>query len=294
MARTVRHSLTTSSLLGLAWCLGILNPKALAGTNVKPPQALSASQQATAGFDHNHAVWTDLLKKNVVASAGGKSSLVDYGSIKKDRATLQAYLKRLSGVSEPEFQNFSRDEQLAFLINAYNAFIIDLVVESYPITSIKRLGIPFVGPWKKSFIPLLGKNMSPDDLEHGLIRKEYKESRIHFGVNCASISCPPLRAEAFVAERLYAQLDEQAKLFFMNDKENRFDAKSKTLTLNPILDWFDEDFTTSGPEGHVSYVAKYHSELARALDQGLKAGQISVKFGDYDWNLNDTATAKTK
>ncbi len=294
MARTVRHSLTTSSLLGLAWCLGILNPKALAGTNVKPPQASSASQQATAGFDHNHAVWTDLLKKNVVASAGGKSTLVDYASIKKDRATLQAYLKTLSGVSETAFQKFSRDEQLAFLINAYNAFIIDLVVESYPISTIKRLGIPFVGPWKKNFIPLLGKKMSPDDLEHGLIRKKYKESRIHFGVNCASISCPPLRAEAFVAERLSVQLDEQATLFFSNEKENRFDAATNTLTLNPILDWFDEDFTTTGPEGHVRYLAKYHRGLAKAFEQGLTAGQIAVKFGDYNWNLNDTATAKTK
>jgi len=224
----------------------------------------------------------------------GSASSVDYAGFQRDEAALTAYLEQLSAVAPADFEGWEHADRLAFLINAYNAFIIDLVVESYPITSIKRLGIPFVGPWKKSFIPLLGKNMSPDDLEHGLIRKEYKESRIHFGVNCASISCPPLRAEAFVAERLYAQLDEQAKLFFMNDKENRFDAKSKTLTLNPILDWFDEDFTTSGPEGHVSYVAKYHSELARALDQGLKAGQISVKFGYYDWNLNDTATAKTK
>jgi hypothetical protein len=145
----------------------------------------------------------------------------------------------------------------------------------------------FVGPWKKSFIPIFGKKLSLDEIEHGMLRKNYVEPRIHFGVNCASVSCPPLRAEAFVGSRLGRQLDEQAKLFFSNESENRFDPVKKSLRLNPILKWFNGDFSKSGDAGTVAYVAKYLPRLNEALSAGgLKPGDISVEYGDYNWNLN--------
>jgi hypothetical protein len=259
-----------------------------AGTSPAP-----RAQEAERVFDHMHTAWDALLKQHVKQVEGGKQTFIDYGAIKANPAPLRSYLSTLSAVSAARFATFSRSEQLAFLINAYNAFLVELVVDNYPLTSIKSVGIPFVGPWKKAYIPLLGKKQSPDDLEHGLLRKNYKEPRIHFGVNCASFSCPPLRAEAFVASRLEGQLDEQARLFFSNTRENRFDAPNKTLTLNPILNWFEEDFTSTGPEGHVRFVARFHGELGDALRKGLSPSSITVSFGDYNWELNDTARSKT-
>lgn len=243
-------------------------------------------------FDHRHSIWDKILKDHVRVSRDQHSTRVDYAALKKNPDRLKEYLNSLSSVTEVSFKSYTREEQLALLINAYNAFTIDLIVKNYPVTSIKRIGIPIVGPWKRSFIPLLGRTMSLDDLEHGLIRQEYREPLIHFGVNCASISCPPLRAEAFVGEKLSQQLQEQAARFFSNTDENRFDKAERTLVLNPILDWFSEDFTTTGAAGHVLYVSQFHPELKAALQGGLKAADINVKFGDYNWSLNDITTEK--
>lgn len=248
--------------------------------------SVAATVEALA-FDHSHSIWTEILRKNVQVQNGGKTSSVNYTAIKKDPKNLNEYLRSLTSVKKSDFSQFSKENQIAFLINVYNAFMVSLVVENLPIKSVKELGIPFVGPWKKSFITVFGKKYSLDDIEHGILRKDYVEPRIHFGVNCASLSCPPLRAEAFVGSKLGHQLDEQAKLFFSNESENSFDPVKKSLRLNPILKWFNGDFSKSGDAGTVEYVAKYLPMLNATLSSGkAKANEISVEYGNYNWDLN--------
>jgi hypothetical protein len=234
------------------------------------------------------ARWDGLLKKIVAVTNNGKDSTVNYASVKAAPAELNSILAEWARVPRSDFDTFAKNDQMAFLINAYNAAAISLVAQNYPITSIKKLGIPFVGPWKKNFIQLFGETLSLDTIEHGMLRKNYKLAAIHFGVNCASVSCPPLRAEAFIGAKLLDQLDTQAALFFSNTRENNYDATAKVLTLNPILKWFNEDFSTTGDPGTVTYVSKYFPELSKALASGKATpSDIKVRYGDYNWNLND-------
>src|SRR5476651_2001930 len=156
---------------------------------------LTATETALA-FDQNHAVWDTLLKRHVVVAQNGSSSLVDYAGLTRDRSALNAYLDGLSAVTDTEYRGWIREQQLAFLINAYNAFTVKLVLTRYPdLKSIKDLGSFLKSPWKKEFFKLLGAERSLDDVEHGLIRARgaFDEPRIHFAVNCASIGCPMLR-----------------------------------------------------------------------------------------------------
>ncbi len=263
----------------------VLGFSSMAVANAKPEAGAPGNEQQA--FDHEHRDWDALLKKHVRVLRGGQVTQVDYAAFKADPKPLRAYLARLSAFKESDFNASSKEEQIAFLINVYNAFMIDLVIQNHPVSSVKKIGIPFVGPWKKAYIPVFGRKLSLDDVEHGMLRKNYNEPRIHFGVNCASVSCPPLRAEAFVGRRLGAQLDEQAGLFFTNESENSFDSAKGVLSINPILKWFSEDFTKTGDPGLVSYVSQYLPALAAELRAGkAKADGIRVEFKSYNWALN--------
>ena len=243
-------------------------------------------------FDHSHAAFNTLLKKNVLVIDGGKASQMRYAAMAGDRAALKAYTDSLSAVGKGTFDAWSKAQQMAFLINAYNAFTIELILTKYPnLKSIKDLGSVFSTPWKPKFIKLLGSEMSLDDIEHNTLRTKgrYDDPRVHFAVNCASIGCPALREEAFTAERLEAQLDEQATRFFSDRSRNRFNAGK--LEVSKIFDWFGEDFK-QGYKGITSlsqYLAKYADKLADApADRDAVRGQkLPVGFLDYDWTLND-------
>ena len=160
---------------------------------------------AHAQFDHQHKAWSELLKKHVVVIDGGKASQVRYAALARDREALKAYLASLSKVSAAEFRDWSKEQQLAFLINAYNAHMVELILTRYPnINSVWDFGKIFNNPFRQRFIRLLGRDMHLDDIEHGMIRAKgvYDDPRIHFAVSCASIGCPMLRDEAYVADRL--------------------------------------------------------------------------------------------
>jgi len=162
-------------------------------------------QQDTTRFDHTHALWGEVLSKYVKRDR--YSTAVQYRELSKDSQTLDRYLHTLSKVKLHEYEQFSEEQKLAFLINAYNAFTVKLILDNYPVTSIKKLGGWFSSPWKKKFFRLLGKEYSLDEIEHGTIRRHFKEPRIHFAVNCASIGCPALREEPYRAEKLNDQLE---------------------------------------------------------------------------------------
>jgi hypothetical protein len=256
---------------------------------------------ARAQFDHEHAAWSELLKKHVVLLDGGKASQTRYAGFQQDRAVLKRYLQSLSSVTQPEFDGWSKAQRMAFLINAYNAFTVEKILTRYPdIKSIWDFGKIFGNPFRDRFFTLLGRESFLDRIEHETLRKPgaYDEPRVHFAVNCASVGCPMLREEAYVAGRLDAQLEEQARRFLSDRSRNRYNPESGVLEVSRIFDWFKEDWTSGYPgfEGkgepirsREQYFAAYATLLAdgpqeqkRILDR-----KTDIRFLEYDWALND-------
>jgi hypothetical protein len=233
------------------------------------------------GFDQ-HA-WDVLLKKHVVVLDGGKASQVRYAGMAQDRSALRVYLEQLSKVRQEEFDRWPREEQMAFLINAYNAFTVEKILARYPdIGSIWDFGKLFGNPFKDEFFVLLGQRRSLDWIEHEKLRQTYRDPRIHFAVNCASVGCPMLREEAYVAARLEAQLEAQARRFLSDRSRNRL--REERLEVSKIFDWFKEDF-----EPRAAYFARY-AEVLSDDPKGRSAiagGRLALRFLDYDWSLND-------
>jgi hypothetical protein len=189
------------------------------------------------GFDHSHAAWDALLKKHVVLLDGGKASRLRYAAMAQDRTELKSYLAMLSALPEKEFQAWTREQKMAFLINAYNAFTVEKILTRYPdIRSIWDFGRIFGNPFKDGFFSLLGRQSSLDVVGHELLRPVFKDARVHYAVNCASISCPMLREEAYVPARLDRQLDEQTVRFFCQRSSNgsRRTSSRKRVTLRAM------------------------------------------------------------
>ena len=259
--------------------------------------ASSAAQE----FDHSHAAWNALLKKHVVLIDGGKASRVSYAAFQQERAALKDYLGTLSRVTQAEFDGWSKAQQIAFLINAYNAFTIEKVLTRYPdIKSIWDFGKVFGNPFKDRFFTLLGRESSLDRLEHETLRKPgaYGEPRVHFAVNCASIGCPMVREEAYVAARLDAQLEDQTRRFLSDRTRNRYDAESGRLEVSKLFDWYPEDWSSGyrGYEGkgapirsREQFLSGYAALLADAPDsrRRIQEQRATIRFLDYDWALND-------
>ena len=253
-----------------------------------------ASLARAQAFDHGHAAWNAMLAKHVKTFSSGNASAVDYTAIKAEHATLKTYLGTLTAVSEAEYGKWAKPQKLAFLINAYNAFTVELILTRYPdLKSIKDLGSLLNSPWKPKWITLLGTKVSLDDIEHAMLRKrgDYDDPRVHFAVNCASIGCPALREEAFVASRLDAQMDEQTLRFISDRTRNRFNAQRGRLELSKIFDWYGEDFRL-GHRGIASlqaFAGRYAEQLADvpADRERIRLGAVDIAFADYDWALND-------
>ena len=246
-----------------------------------------------------HGVWNDLLQQHVRMIRQGQASEVDYHAFLKNHTELRQYLSQLSAVTNNEFANWPKAERLAFLINAYNAYTIELILSRYPkLDSIKELSSLLRSPWKQDFVPLLGKTRSLDDIEHGMIRKpgDYNEPRIHFAVNCASIGCPALLNEAFTGEKLEEQLETVTKAFLEDRTRNRYNASSGRLEVSKIFDWYAKDFE-SGWGGWYS-LAEFFAQYAESLTdndqarQVVQAGGVRVRYLDYDWKLNDLGGKK--
>ena len=258
--------------------------------------AMTATRTARAqAFDHSHAAWTALLRRHVVLLRDGQASQVRYAGFAAERAALQAYLGTLSALPRAGFEALGKADQQAFLINAYNAFTVELILTKYPdLKSIRDLGSLLSSPWKPRWIPLLGGRASLDDIEHRMLRARgrYDEPRVHFAVNCASIGCPMLREEAFVGERLDAQLEQQARRFMADRSRNRYDATRGRLELSKIFDWYGEDFTLGHRGiGSVRGFAARHADLladAPADRERIRRESVDLDFLEYDWSLNDT------
>lgn len=246
---------------------------------------------ALAAFDQSHTQWDTLTRKHVSWLPGGHASQVDYKGFQADRAALKSYLDGLSAVQQAEYDAWNKQQKLAFLLNAYNAFTIELILTGYPdVKSIKDLGSFISSPWKKKFFALLGKQRSLDDTEHGLIRAPgaFDEARIHMAANCASVGCPALRNEAYSGDKLDAQLDDSVARFLSDRTRNRYNAGSGKLEVSRIFDWYGKDFAARA--GSVeAWLAKYADRLAddAGQQQRIRDRKAKLDFLDYDWALND-------
>ncbi len=243
-----------------------------------------------AEFDQTYAGYEALLKRYV---ADGR---VDYKGLKTDTTALDLYLDSAAGVAEAHFNQWAEPERLAFLINLYNAATLKLIVDHYPVKSIKDIGSFFKGPWAQPVVRLFGSTITLDNLEHGIVRKQYSEPRIHLALVCAAKGCPTLRSEAYTAEKLDAQLDDQSRRFLASPAGLRIDRGSKVVYFSSIFKWYGEDFVAgfSPPSGFSGLdkteraVANFCSGFISASDgDHLKAGGYSVKYLDYDWSLNE-------
>jgi hypothetical protein len=249
--------------------------------------AAGPAQASPAGgcgpLDHAHARWERLLHEYVRAGE------VDYRRWKEEGLeALRAYQRELEAVCAADFQKLQDDQRLAFWINAYNAYTVALVLEHYPLRTIRSIGLLPGAAFRRRFIPLqhLGggeRELSLNDLEHGIVRERFAEPRIHFALVCASRSCPKLQREAWVAGKLDGQLDTAAREYLGDAAQNRYDPATHTLHLSSIFEWYGEDFERDGST-LVEHVAKWLPAPAR---EAVLQSRPRVSFLKYDWSLNE-------
>lgn len=211
----------------------------------------------------SHETWDALLKKHV--SATGQ---VNYKGIKAEKSKLEDYLKTLS-TNAPE-ESWSKAEQMAFWINAYNAFTIKLIVDNYPTSSITKLHAG--KPWDQKWIKIGSKTYTLNNIENDILRPQFKDARIHFAVNCAAKSCPPLLNAAWTAANLNANLDAQAKKFINNPAFNKL--SEKKAEVSKIFEWYAADFGKL-----IDFLNKYATTKVSA--------KAKVSYLEYDWGLNE-------
>ena len=243
-----------------------------------------------------YEAYSALLKQYVDAPG-----MVNYKGLSADREALDTFVASLEIVSQDTYDTWSEQEQMAFWINAYNAITLQAILNHYPIqpgslinrnlypkNSIRQID----GVWKKNTTPVLGSPITLDDIEHKILRVKFDEPRIHVSIVCASISCPPLRNEAFVAEKLEFQLIDQSHRFVGHERNMKVDTVGKTIYLSSILDWFGGDFeghyTISGREGKEAAVLGSVERYAPESDKvALNESEYRIKYIDYDWSLNE-------
>ena len=222
----------------------------------------------------SHQIWDQLVKTHVKPNG-----MVDYKGFIREKAKLETYLKLLSD-NAPDRKTWSKNQQLAYWINAYNAFTVKLIVDNYPTKSIRDLGpklkIPLIKDvWHYKFFKIGGVESSLDEIEHAILRKEFDEPRIHFAINCASVSCPPLLNESFVPEKLESQLQKVAVAFINDPTLNKITPDQ--AQISSIFSWFQGDFTKKG--SLISFLNLYSRVKIKP--------NAKISHLDYNWNLNE-------
>ncbi len=227
----------------------------------------------------SHDKWQTILDSYLVDDTDDGVNRFAYGKVSKaDKALLKNYLSELTA-QDP--RDLNKNEQMAYWINLYNALTIDVVLDEYPVTSIRKIRFltsPF-GPWDKSLIKIDDEDLTLNDIEHRILRPIWQDPRIHFAVNCASIGCPNLQGTAFTADNLEELLDKGAVEFINHDRG--VDGDAGKLKLSSIFDWYGEDFGSD-----VDEILEYLSDFAEEDRQSLFVDYESTSY-DYDWSLNE-------
>ncbi|MFC1476439.1 DUF547 domain-containing protein [Fibrobacterota bacterium] len=219
-------------------------------------------------FDLTYKKYDEFLAKYVCNNG------VVYSKLSKDNIT-DVLAQELSSLSKAEYDKLNEANKIAYLINVYNFYTILLIKQNYPVTSIRKTK----KPWDTQFVPLFGKKVSLNYIEHEVLRKQFDEPRIHFALVCASIGCPSISDKAFIGSKLDQQLDEVAKTFLNDKAKNRVEGNK--LFLSKIFEWYGDDFKKKHG-GFKNYVISV---------LGLK-GKYTIKFTNYDWNLNEVSDCK--
>lgn len=266
-----------------------------------PPETVPDSIALAPVEEFTYAMYDEVLRNHV-----DDRGFVNYRALKQNRAPLDAFVAQMGAVSRPELDGWPESERLAFWINAYNAITLAYIIDHYPIekgglisgalypaNSIRQIS----GVWDKLSTRVAGEMVTLDAIEHSILRKQFSEPRIHFAIVCASVGCPPLRNEAFVADRLEEQLSDQTRQFLAHPDRFRIDRDAKKVYLSPIFDWFGKDFVPGFSPAAGAFAP--HDEKLRAV-LNFVAGEVSeadaaylrneryrIEFSDYDWSLNE-------
>lgn len=248
-------------------------------------------------FDQEYRNYADVLKTFV------HDGSVDYAGLQKNRAGIDRFVSDINSVNQEEYSKWTRNQQLAFWINTYNGWLLQTVINHYPIKKRFLPGLIFPensvqqipGIWKGITTKAAGEDVSLDRIEHKILRAQFKEPRIHFAIVCASHGCPLLRNVPYLPATLDEQLDQAARDFLNNPAKVDIDPAKREVALSHIFKWFSEDFVRFAGEdwkknystdkaGPLAFVCKYR---APAECDALKTQSYSVKYLDYDWSLNE-------
>ncbi len=247
----------------------------------------------------DYSLYAELLDQYV-----NSKGFVDYKGLKTDHDQLQKAVNTFNEVTESQYQSWDEPTQIAYWSNAYNIFTLKAIVDHYPIKAGWISGLRFPknsirqisGVWDKLKWGAMGKQVTLSEIEHEILRVKFTEPRIHFAINCASVSCPPLRNEPFYGPKLEEQLADQTKRFLSNPHNFRVDREDDYVYLSSILSWFGEDFKkTNATQGKYSHLgAAEHAVIdfitgyvAEEDKNYLKTKKYSISYTDYDWSLNE-------
>lgn len=268
-------------LIFLASCGGLNNPTNLGEKNQNTQESTTTSAQP-----FNYQDYNSILKEYVNAEG-----LVDYERLKKNRQKLDEFNAAIGAVTPSTYDSWTEAEKIAFLVNAYNSFTLESIIDKYPTKSIRNI----IGVWKIRKFDIVGEKLTLDHIEHQILRKEFNQPGIHVALVCAAISCPPLRQEAFTGSQLEKQLDDQANKFLGNNQSLRIDRENNAVYFSSIFQWFGEDFEkTYAQEANIDGLNKTETAIVNYAHQYvnsdaqkyLKQGGYQVKYSDYDWSLN--------
>jgi inosine-uridine nucleoside N-ribohydrolase len=248
---------------------GVLLRRLAGNANTVVPHAQGLAKSAP---EFDHSAFHALLRRHVV------DGLVDYGALQSKSQELDAYIATLGAAN---LGHLGRDEHLALLINAYNAFTLRLILDHYPVKSIKD--IPEAKRWKDKRWDVAGQTWSLDQIEHEQIRPKFREPRIHFALVCAAVGCPPLRAEAYTGAKLEAQLADQSHYLHTHVRWFQFDEGGNVVHMTKLYDWYRDDFKQAARS-----VLAFAGRYSIALQQALKSGnEPKIEWREYNWHLND-------
>ena len=236
-------------------------------------EAFEANEAAEGAIDHS--LWDALLKEYVVEGDSGVN-LVRYDAMKAEAADrLASYLTAMQAIA---IEDYGRDEQFAFWVNLYNAATVDVILKNLPLGSIRDIGLFGSGPWKDDAVTVSGRTLSLDNIEHDILRPEWKDVRIHYAVNCASIGCPNQAGEAYTGPKLEAMLEAAASAYVNHPRG--FGGSAERLVASNIYEWYQVDWGSE--EGVLDHARKY----AQGPVKALIAEAQGIDAYDYDWSLN--------
>lgn len=274
------------SLAGTGSIIGCSN--APLGQSSSETETVSSSQVETEPFSYEP--YAELLQIYV-----DENGMVDYEALQQNRQSLDQFNASIGAVSAATYESWSDDEKIAFLINAYNSFTLQSIIDQDPIKDSIR-DIP--GVWRIRAFEIAGDSKTLDNIEHQTLRKDFNEPRIHAALNCTALSCPTLRQEPYTAEQLDQQLDEQVKQWLSSPYGVQIDREAGEVKISEIFDWFGEDWLADyGVEAGFAGSEKERAALnfmTQYLDEEdaayLEAGDYEVKYLDYDWALNQQSS----